>query len=61
MVGDNYVCDVEGGAKAGLLATVWINESGKQVPEGTPVKPTFTVSSVVELPALIEQLNTQPP
>uniref|UniRef100_A0A1D2ABA5 N-acylneuraminate-9-phosphatase n=1 Tax=Auxenochlorella protothecoides TaxID=3075 RepID=A0A1D2ABA5_AUXPR len=61
MVGDNYICDVVGGQEAGLLATVWINETGKAVPEGAAVMPTFTVSSVVELPALIDQLNAGPP
>ena len=49
MVGDNYTCDIQGAAEAGLAATVWINEVGKSIPENGPVKPTYILESVVGL------------
>lgn len=53
MVGDNYICDIQGAAEAGIGATVWINEAGKALPANCPVQPTHIVESVTELPGLL--------
>lgn len=68
MVGDSYAHDIAGGINAGVLATVWISlpkpdAQGSlahghlaRVPAGQP-EPTFTVDSVLELEAVLEQLE----
>ena len=55
-VGDSLTTDIGGGIAANLRATVWVNASGKPPPEGRP-EPTFEVSTVFELPGVIEKLT----
>ncbi|XP_062319906.1 N-acylneuraminate-9-phosphatase [Osmerus eperlanus] len=52
MVGDSLYTDILGGFKAGVRATVWINNRGGSPPEGS-VKPDYTISSVLELPDIL--------
>jgi len=50
IVGDSLSADIVGGNEAGI-ATCWFNPDGKPTME---IKPTFTISSLDELPALLE-------
>ncbi|WP_297478119.1 pyrimidine 5'-nucleotidase [uncultured Photobacterium sp.] len=54
MVGDNPQSDILGGINAGM-DTCWLNSEQKSQPEG--IYPTYTVSSLAELQALL--LNQQ--
>lgn len=57
MVGDNLKHDIQGGLNAGLLATVWVRLAGRVLNEGDPI-PHYTVDSVVELPRVLQDLNS---
>ena len=54
VVGDGQDTDIQGGANARALATVWINPHGKQ-PSTEFVKPDYTVKSVLELDNILQQ------
>lgn len=56
MVGDSLDTDILGGYKAGVLATVWINNKGGP-PSETSVKPDFTISTVLELPDVLADIK----
>ncbi|XP_052039831.1 N-acylneuraminate-9-phosphatase [Apodemus sylvaticus] len=56
MVGDTLETDIQGGLNAGLKATVWINKSGR-VPLTPSPMPHYMVSSVLELPALLQSID----
>ncbi|XP_059115636.1 N-acylneuraminate-9-phosphatase isoform X2 [Peromyscus eremicus] len=56
MVGDTLETDIQGGLNAGLKATVWINKSGR-VPLTSSPMPHYMVSSVLELPALLQSID----
>jgi FMN phosphatase YigB (HAD superfamily) len=60
MVGDGLATDVQGGLNAGLLATVWVRGEGAHAlperPAGSPA-PTHTIASVLELEAVLAQLE----
>lgn len=53
IVGDSLSADIAGGNQAGI-ATCWFNPDGKPT---TEIKPTFTISSLDELPALLENVK----
>ncbi|MFL0200899.1 YjjG family noncanonical pyrimidine nucleotidase [Exiguobacterium acetylicum] len=50
IVGDSLSADIAGGNQAGI-ATCWFNPDGKSAAD---IKPTFTITSLAELPALLE-------
>jgi len=50
IVGDSLSADIAGGNQAGI-ATCWFNPEGKSAAD---IKPTFTITSLAELPALLE-------
>lgn len=50
IVGDSLSADIAGGNQAGI-ATCWFNPEGKSA---TDITPTFMITSLVELPALLE-------
>ncbi|UKS56249.1 YjjG family noncanonical pyrimidine nucleotidase [Exiguobacterium acetylicum] len=50
IVGDSLSADIAGGNQAGI-ATCWFNPEGKSA---TDIKPAFTITSLAELPALLE-------
>nr|XP_036849539.1 N-acylneuraminate-9-phosphatase [Manis javanica] len=56
MVGDTLETDIQGGLSAGLKATVWINRDGR-VPRSSSPVPHYTVSSVLELPSLLQRID----
>ncbi|XP_030771655.1 N-acylneuraminate-9-phosphatase isoform X1 [Rhinopithecus roxellana] len=56
MVGDTLETDIQGGLNAGLKATVWINKNGIVPLKSSPV-PHYIVSSVLELPALLQSID----
>lgn len=56
MVGDTLETDIQGGLNAGLKATVWINKSGRMPLTSSPM-PHYMVSSVLELPALLQSID----
>lgn len=56
MVGDSLDTDIQGGFNAGVRATVWISSAGGPVPDG-PVKPDYTIPTVLELPDVLAQLQ----
>lgn len=56
MVGDSLEADIQGGFNAGVLASVWINSAGGDVPSGS-VQPDFTIPSVLDLPGILDQLE----
>jgi putative hydrolase of the HAD superfamily len=59
MVGDNLDADIRGAKSAGLYA-VWISRRAGQSSEDQPrVQPDATVSSLSELPALLDLLQVQ--
>lgn len=69
MVGDSLVHDIQGGIRAGLLATVWVRGASagggtaglSQAPSGDggkPVQPSYTIASVVELESVLRSLAT---
>lgn len=57
MVGDTLETDIQGGLNAGLRATVWVNRNGMMPPKPSPM-PHYTVSSVLELPALLHSMDS---
>lgn len=57
MVGDTLETDIQGGLSAGLRATVWVNRNGMMHPKPSPA-PHYTVSSVLELPALLHSMDS---
>lgn len=56
MVGDTLETDIQGGLNAGLKATVWVNKSGTMPLKPSPT-PHYTVSSVLELPAVLQNID----
>ncbi|XP_076830664.1 N-acylneuraminate-9-phosphatase [Brachyhypopomus gauderio] len=56
MVGDCLDTDVQGGVNAGVRATVWVNGKRRVVPENA-IKPDYTISSVLDLPNILADLN----
>ncbi|XP_004716289.1 N-acylneuraminate-9-phosphatase-like [Echinops telfairi] len=56
MVGDTLETDVQGGLNAGLKATVWINKN-RIVPQKSSPVPHYTVSSVLDLPAVLRSID----
>ncbi|KAM4729569.1 N-acylneuraminate-9-phosphatase [Anableps anableps] len=56
MVGDSLDTDVQGGLNAGVRATVWIHRADGTVLDG-PVKPDYTIPTVLDLPAVLAQLQ----
>uniref|UniRef100_A0A3Q2LSV0 N-acetylneuraminic acid phosphatase n=1 Tax=Equus caballus TaxID=9796 RepID=A0A3Q2LSV0_HORSE len=56
MIGDTLETDIQGGINAGLKATVWINKNGI-VPLKSYPMPHYIVSSVLELPALLQSID----
>lgn len=51
--------DVNGALRAGLAAAVWINRNGER-PVPTGLRPAAILSSVLELPSALEQLQLLP-
>ena len=51
--------DVNGALRAGLAAAVWINRNGER-PVPTGLHPAAILSSVLELPSALEQLQLLP-
>ena len=59
MVGDNLDADIRGAKNAGLY-TVWISRRAGPSSEDQPrVQPDATVSTLAELPALLDLLQVQ--
>jgi putative hydrolase of the HAD superfamily len=59
MVGDNLDADIRGAKSAGLYA-VWISRrAGKQNSDQLPVQPDASLSTLSELPALLDRLQVQ--
>jgi len=57
MVGDNLDADIRGAKSAGLYA-VWINRrAGQQNGDPLPVQPDASLSTLSELPALLDRLQ----
>ncbi|KAG8522348.1 N-acylneuraminate-9-phosphatase [Galemys pyrenaicus] len=56
MVGDTLETDIQGGLNAGLKATVWINKNGTVPLKSSPV-PHYIISSVLELPAVLQSID----
>ncbi|XP_043991894.1 N-acylneuraminate-9-phosphatase isoform X2 [Gambusia affinis] len=56
MVGDSLDTDIQGGVNAKVRATVWIHRADGSELDG-PVKPDYTVPSVLDLPAVLAQLQ----
>jgi FMN phosphatase YigB (HAD superfamily) len=54
-VGDDLRTDIRGGHEAGLAATIWVNASGRPLPEGSTT-PTFTVAHVSEVYRILKDL-----
>ncbi|XP_017290579.1 N-acylneuraminate-9-phosphatase [Kryptolebias marmoratus] len=58
MVGDSLDTDIQGGFNAGVRATVWISAAEGSDLEG-PVKPDYTIPTVLQLPDILAQLQEQ--
>ncbi|KAM9297862.1 N-acylneuraminate-9-phosphatase [Morus bassanus] len=56
MVGDSLDTDIQGGLNAGLKATVWLNKAMTTPGDTSPV-PHYTISSVLDLPAVLEEME----
>nr|XP_019574231.1 PREDICTED: N-acylneuraminate-9-phosphatase [Rhinolophus sinicus] len=56
MVGDTLETDIQGGLNARLKATVWVNKNGI-VPQNSSPMPHYIVSSVLELPAILQSID----
>ncbi|KAM3862752.1 N-acylneuraminate-9-phosphatase [Diretmus argenteus] len=56
MVGDSLDTDIQGGFDAGVRATVWINSTGRSLPDGS-VEPDYTVPTVLDLPGILVELK----
>ncbi|XP_027709584.1 N-acylneuraminate-9-phosphatase isoform X1 [Vombatus ursinus] len=59
MVGDTLETDIQGGLNAGLKATVWINKN-RIVPQKQSPVPHYVVSSVLELRAILQNIDYIP-
>lgn len=58
-VGDSLLADVNGALRAGLAAAIWINRNGERpLPAG--MRPAAILSSVLELPSALHQLQLLP-
>uniref|UniRef100_A0A8C7ZAH7 N-acetylneuraminic acid phosphatase n=1 Tax=Oryzias sinensis TaxID=183150 RepID=A0A8C7ZAH7_9TELE len=57
MVGDSLDTDIQGGLNAGVRATVWVNSGESAAALDGSVRPHFTVSSVLDLPHVLDQLE----
>ncbi|XP_036403278.1 N-acylneuraminate-9-phosphatase [Megalops cyprinoides] len=57
MVGDSLNTDILGGANAGVRATVWVNGDGRTAPPEAPVRPDYTIATVLELPTVLAALH----
>lgn len=58
-VGDSLVADVNGALRAGLAGAIWVNRNGER-PLPTGMRPVAILSSVLELPSALEQLQLLP-
>ncbi len=59
MVGDNLDADVRGAQNVGLYA-IWLNRrAAEKNSDQLPVQPDATISSLYELPALLDRLQVQ--
>jgi putative hydrolase of the HAD superfamily len=59
MVGDNLDADVRGAQSVGLLA-IWISRrAGGRTEEQQSIQPDATISSLAELPSLLDRLQVQ--
>ncbi|KAM6163368.1 N-acylneuraminate-9-phosphatase [Rhynchocyon petersi] len=58
MVGDTLETDILGGLNAGLKATVWINKN-RIVPQKSSPVPHYIVSSVLDLPAVLQSIDSK--
>ncbi|PRW20863.1 N-acylneuraminate-9-phosphatase [Chlorella sorokiniana] len=58
-VGDSLLADINGALRAGLAGAVWINRNGER-PVPTGLRPAAILSSVLELPSALEQLQLLP-
>ncbi|KAM9248416.1 N-acylneuraminate-9-phosphatase [Dugong dugon] len=56
MVGDTLETDIQGGLNAGLKATVWINKN-RIVPQKSSPVPNYIISSVLDLPAVLQSID----
>ncbi|XP_006860736.1 PREDICTED: N-acylneuraminate-9-phosphatase [Chrysochloris asiatica] len=56
MVGDTLETDIQGGLNAGLKATVWINKN-RIVPQKSSPIPHYIISSVLDLPAILQNID----
>lgn len=56
MVGDSLEADIQGGFNVGVLASVWINIAGGEVPSES-VQPDFTIPSVLDLCDILDQVE----
>ncbi|XP_007454517.1 PREDICTED: N-acylneuraminate-9-phosphatase-like [Lipotes vexillifer] len=56
MVGDTLETDIQEGLNAGLKATVWKDKNGMETLKSSPM-PHYIVSSVLELPALLQRVD----
>ena len=54
MVGDSLSSDILGGIQSGI-PTCWVNPHGKPAPQD--IRPTYEISSITQLEALLDQLN----
>lgn len=57
MIGDSLAHDVQGSKNAGLMASVWIKLRGCNR-SGEDPEPDFTVDSVLDLPKILNELNS---
>ncbi len=59
MVGDNLTADIQGAQNAGMFG-VWINRrADPSMEKQEPVSPDASLSSLAELPSLLDQLQVQ--
>lgn len=59
-MGDSLLADINGSLRAGLAGAIWVNRNGERpVPSG--LRPAAILSSVLELPSALEQLQLLPP
>ncbi|TKC36529.1 hypothetical protein EI555_017942 [Monodon monoceros] len=56
MVGDTLETDIQEGLNAGLKATVWKDKNGMEPLKSSPM-PHYIVSSVLELPAVLQSVD----
>lgn len=57
MIGDSLAHDIQGSKNAGLMASVWIKLKGCNLSEEDP-GPDFTIDSVLNLPRILDELNS---